>query len=156
MATSDCDPIPGWLTSECVYQDLCQCHLLGSHPKDWHRPGALYSNVVCRRFRLFKERCGCSHVGWQFPLGCGRNIKNREIAIMLSRIVIHVLRDMPPSVPPRGEAMVSVLTSRERKLHWERERLRGIRSRSNKKDDYWRGYVDESDGGESSEEESIA
>ena len=115
MANSNCDLVPGWLTHGCVYRDFCQCHLLGSHPQGWHRPGALYSNVVCRRLQLFERRCGCSHDGWQLPLGYGRNTNNREIAIKLSRVVMHVLTDMPPSVPPRVEPRVFVLTSRKRK-----------------------------------------
>ena len=128
-ATRVCDPVPLWLTHDCVHKDFCQCHLVGPHPQGWHHPGALYSNVVSRRHQLFERRCGCSQVEWQFPSGCAKNIKNREIAIMLSRIVIHVLTDVPPSVPQRGEPLVSVLTSRKRKPKWERARLRGLRKR---------------------------
>ena len=88
-----------------------------------------------------------------------RNAKNREIATGLSWIVMHVLRDAPPSVPPRGEEMVSVLTSRKRKPRWERARHEGIARRYNERMTRRFGrrrYIEESDSGESSEEESIA
>ena len=52
--------------------------------------------------------------------------------------------------------MVFVLTSRKRKPKWERARLKGIRRRNVEKMEHWRGYVDESDGEEYFEEESIA
>ena len=58
-----------------------------------------------------------------------RNAKNLEIATGLSRAAMHVLTDAPPSVPPRGEPMVFVPTSRERKPHWERAQRKGIRKR---------------------------
>ena len=38
---------------------------------------------------------------------------NAHIAIELSRIVMHVLGDVPPSVPPRGVPLVSVLKTKE-------------------------------------------
>ena len=101
LANSNCDFVPGWLTQECVYKDVCKCNVLIYADDDWHRPGSLYSNVVCRRFQLFERRCGCSHDNWRFPRGCGRNTKNREIANRLSWIVMHVLIDSPPSVPPQ-------------------------------------------------------
>ena len=47
-----------------------------------------------------------------------------EIATKLSRVVIHALRDTPPSVPQRGEPLVSVLKSKELKPKWERDRFR--------------------------------
>ena len=150
MAISNCDPVPGWFVQECVYEDFCQCHVLGSRSQGWHRPGALYSNVVCRRFQLFERHCDCSHDGLQFPLGYGRNTCNREIAIKLSRVVMHGLSDMPPSVPPRGEPMVFALTSRKRKPKWERARLRAIRRHYLIREEYWDSVdrcVDESDGG---------
>ena len=78
---------------------------------------------------------------------------NWEFAIKLSRIAIHVLEDMPPSVPRKGEPVVFVLTSRVRKPKWERARLRGIRRRDCNKEDYW-NYVDGNVGEESPEEES--
>ena len=126
-AISKCDPVPSWLTRECVCKDFCQCHVVGPHPHDWHHLGALCSNVVSRRHQLFERRCGCSEVEWQFPSGCIKNTKTLEIATRLSRIAIHVLTDVPPSVPQRGEPSVSVLTSRKRKPKWERARLRGLR-----------------------------
>ena len=89
----------------------------------------MYSNVVSRRHQLFEKRCGCSQVEWQFPSGCIENIKNLEIAIKLSRAVMHVLTDVPPSVPQRGEPLVSVLTSRKLKPKWERARLRRLKRR---------------------------
>ena len=93
-----------------------------------------------------------------------RNAKNLEIATGLSRAAMHVLTDAPPSVPPRGEPMVFVLTSRKREPKWERARHKGIQKRYIERL-YRRdrrikrasdGYVDEGDGGESSEEESVA
>ena len=165
MATNGCDLVPGWLTHECVYKDLCQCHLLGTRSQGWYRPGALYSNVVCHRFQLFERRCGCSRDGSQLPWDFhNQNARGLEVATGLSRILMHVLTDAPPSVPPRGEPVVSVLTSRKRKPKWERARLRGIRRRYLEKmyrrdcrvEREMSGYVDESDGEESSEEESIA
>ena len=128
-ATSNCDPVPSWLTRECVYKDFCQGHVVGPHPHDWHHPGALYSNVVSRRHQLSDRRCGCSQVEYEFPSGCTKNTKNLEIATRLSRAMIHVLTDAPPSAPQRGEPLVSVLTSRKRKPKWERARLRGLRKR---------------------------
>ena len=128
-ATSKCDPVPSWLTRECVYKDVCQCHVVGPHLHDWHHPGALYSNVVSRRHQLFDRRCGCSQVGYEFPSGCIMNTKNLLIATRLPRAMLHVLTDAPPSVPQRGEPLVSVLTSRKRKPKWERARLKGLRKR---------------------------
>ena len=142
MSNIDCDPVPGWLIQGCVYNDFCQCNLLTYVDDDWHRPGSLYSNVVCRRFQLFERRCGCSRDHWRFPRGCGRNIRNREIAIRLSWIVMHVLTDAPPSVPPRGEPMVFVLESRVRTPNWERERFRGIKRRDRMKEGSYREYKD--------------
>ena len=170
VSTDCCDPVPGWLTHECVYWYFCKCHLLGTHYQGWCRPGALYSNVVCRRFQLFDRRCECSgdavvsesQLPWDYH---NRNARNLEVATGLSRIVMHVLRDTPPSVPPRGEPMVFVLKSRKRKPVWGRARHKGIQRRYLEKL-YRRdrrlererriGYVVESDGEECSEEESIA
>ena len=126
---SDIDLAPAWLTHECVYKDFCQCHLVGSSHKDWHRPGSLNSNVVGRRRRLFEKQCGCSHVQWSFPNGCNKNSKNSGIAIQLSRAMIHVLRDVLPSVPQRGEPLVFVLRTKELKLKLERGRTREQRRR---------------------------
>ena len=128
-ASGSCDPVPSWLTRECVYKDFCQCNVVGPHHHDWHHLGALYNNVVNRRHQLFESRCGCSQIESEFHSGCIKNTKNLEIAIRLSRTMIHVLTDVPPSVPQRGEPLVSVLTSRKRKPKWERARLRGLRKR---------------------------
>ena len=84
VANGCCDPVPGWLTQECVYPDFCQCHLVGSRFRGWHRPGALYSNVVCRRFQLFDECCGCSHVGWQYLLGYIGGLMIRWLGFMVT------------------------------------------------------------------------
>ena len=51
-----CDPIPGWLTQECDYKNLCQCRLVGADYQGWCRPGSLYGNVM-GRFQLIE---GCS------------------------------------------------------------------------------------------------
>ena len=84
---------------------------------------------------------------------------------------MHVLTDSPPSVPPRGEPMVSVLTSMDQKPRWVRARRKGIGKRYVERVCHWRreerrekrrrkrewsGYVDEGDDEESSEEESVA
>ena len=44
-------------------------------------------------------------------------------------IVVHVLTDVPPSVPQRGEPLVSVLTSRKFQPKWERARFRRLKRR---------------------------
>ena len=124
----DCDLVPAWLTHECVHKDFCQCHLV-SRRRDWHHPGALYSNVVSRRHQMFEEHCGCSHVQWPFPPGCNKNINNSQVAIRLCRIIIHVLGDAPPSVPQRGEPLVFIFRIRELKLKWGRMRFRKLRRR---------------------------
>ena len=163
---SGCDPVPGWLTQECVYKNLCQCHLVGTHYQGWCRAGSLYSNVVCRRFQLFEGRSDCTggmveydRLPWNY---LNRNAKNREIATGLSWIVMHVLRDTPPSVPPRGESMVCALTCRKRKPKCERSRRDGIMRRLD--EGITRRYfkyqermrrAEESDNEEAYEEESI-
>ena len=76
----DYDPVPVWLTHECVHKDFCQCQLVGT--KDLYHPGALYNNVVSRRHQLFEEHCGCSHVLWPFPNCCNKNTANGKVAIM--------------------------------------------------------------------------
>ena len=123
-ATTVCDPVPLRLTYECVHTYFCLCHLVGPHPQGWHHLGALYSNVVSRRHQLVEKRCGCSQVEWQFLSGCIKNIKDQEMSFTLSRIVKHVLTDVPPPVPQRGEPLVSALTSRKFKPKLERARLR--------------------------------
>ena len=67
-----------------------------------------------------------------------RIAKNLEVASGLSRAVIHVETDSPPSVPPRGEPMVFVLTSRKRKPKWERARRKGIVKRYLDRVCHWR------------------
>ena len=42
---------------------------------------------------------------------------------------MHVLIDVPPSVPQRGEPLVSILKSQKRQPKWARARLRGLRRR---------------------------
>ena len=118
------DPVPGWLEHECVYKDLCQCNSVGVRHSDWHHLGALHSNVVSRRHQLFRNQCGYSLLLWPFPFDFNKHTKNTEIAIRLSRVVIHVLSDVARSVPQRGEPLVSVLTSREFSPKSERERFR--------------------------------
>ena len=54
-------------------------------------------------------------------------MKNVEIAIMLSRVVVHVLSDVPPPVPKRGAPLVSALTSRKFKPKWEYRRFEKLR-----------------------------
>ena len=45
----------------------------------------------------------------------------------MSRVVIHVLTDVPPSVPNRGVPLVSTLTSRKLRPNWELRRLERLR-----------------------------
>ena len=77
------------------------------------------------------------------PSGCNRIKKNVDIAIALCRMVLPVLSDAPPSVPPRDAQLVSVLTSRKRKPRREAcrlERLRVRRSRGANSDGVSIGY----------------
>ena len=115
LAINCCDIVSGWLTHKYNYKDFCQYHLLDARSRGWCRPGALYSNIVCRKFQLFERRCDCSRDDEsRFPWNHhNRNAKNLEVAIGLSRIAIRVLTDITPSVSPRDEPMISVLTSRE-------------------------------------------
>ena len=85
--------------------------------------------MMSRRHQLFEERCGYSHIQSPFPRGCDRNTKNVEIATRLSRVVMHVLSDVPPSVPLRRAPLASVLACRELKPKLEFERLNGLRMR---------------------------
>ena len=151
------DPVPDWLRHECVYKDLCQCNLAGPRHPDWHHPGSLYSNVVSRRRQLFKKQCGCSCTLWSLPFDCIKNTKNTDIAIKVSRVVIHVLSDVPPSVPQREEPLVSVLTSREFSPKWERERFKEpMRRRIRKwRRRAWSDKSDEDGKEETSEEEGV-
>ena len=161
-AISNCDPVPMWFTRECVHKGFCQCHLVGPRHQGWHHPDALCSHVVSRRHQSFEKRCGSSQVGWQFPIDCNENIKDIEIATKLARIVMHVLLDVPPPVPPRGEPLVSILSSRERQPKLERVRLRDLRrrraGRMRSRGGSGEFSEEDSEGGgeESSEEESVA
>ena len=116
---------------------------------------------------MFEKRFDCcgdvvmseSRIPWNSH---SRKAKNLEIATELSRTVMHVLKDTPPSAPLRGEPMVFAFTSRKRQRKVERARLKGIQRRYREKM-YRRGcmererrrYVDEGGGEESSEEEHI-
>ena len=146
---------------------FAQCRLVGTHYQGWRCPGALCSNVVCRRLQLFEKRCDRTggtakfeELLWNY---LNRKAEKPEIATGLSWIVMHVLRDTPPPVPPRGEPMVFVLTSRKRKPKWERAQHEGIvrrcEERMNRryyKERERRRRADDSDSEESSEEEGIA
>ena len=113
-----------WLKRGCVYLDLCQCHLIGPRYVDWHRRCPLSSNVVCHDYKTFETYCGGNCRQWSFPVGCNKDIMNVEIAIKLSRVVVHALSEAPPPVPQRGEPLMSVLRSRKLKPMCERERFR--------------------------------
>ena len=92
---------------------------------------------------------------WPFLRGCNRNTKDVEIALGSCKVVMHVLVGVPPSVPPMGAPLVSILASRGFKPKWEARRLerlrvrrvRCVRSRGGRSEGYNR---------ESSEEESVA
>ena len=103
--------------------------MVGPRYKDWHHFGTLYSNVMSRRHQLFGKQCGCSRAQWPFPVGCIEDTKNTEIAIKLSRVVIHVLGDTLLSVPQGGELLVFIFWSRDIKPKWERVRFRKLRRR---------------------------
>ena len=123
----DGNPVPSWLLGECVYKDFCQCNLVSRRHQGWHHPGALYSNMISRRHELFEGHCGQSNIQRPFPIDCDRNTKNVEIATRLSRVVMHVLTDVLPSVPQRGAPLVSALTSRKLKPKLESRRLERLR-----------------------------
>ena len=145
------DPVPSWLSRECVHRDFCQCNLVSRRHQGWHHPGALYSNIVSRRHQLFEERCGYSQIQSPFPVGCDRNSKNVEIATKLSRVVMHVLIDVFPSVPNRGAPLVSALTSRKLKPKLEYRRLGKLKVLQMDRD-----LKRFEEGEESSKEESVA
>ena len=84
-------------------------------------------------------------------MGCDRNNKNVEIAIRLSRVVMHVLSDVRPSVPTRGAPLASALTSRKLKPKWEYRRLEKLRIQQMERD-----LRRLEEGEESSEEGSVA
>ena len=124
-----CDPIPAWLIVECVYKDFCQCHIVGLRLDGRQHPGALYGNVVSRDHQLVGGRCCCLPAVFGFPHGYNTNIKIGEIATKLSSAMVQFLEDLRPSLPQRGEPLVSVLTSREHKPKWERVRFMGLKRR---------------------------
>ena len=92
------DPLPKWLDNSCVYRVICQCNLVGGW--SWHHLGALCSNILSRQHQVFGRNCGCSQDQWYYPHGCDQNTMNTAIAVKLVRVVIEVLRDVPPVVPP--------------------------------------------------------
>ena len=118
------DLVPVWLKRGCVYLGFCQCHLVGLQHIGWHRHGSLYSNVISHGYQTFEGHIGDVCKQRPFPDGCAKNAMNIEIATKLSRVVIHALRDTPPSVPQRGEPLVSVLRTKELKPKWGRDRFR--------------------------------
>ena len=71
---------------------------------------------------------------------------------------MHVLTDIPPSVPQRGAPLVSILRSRKLKPKWECERFNRLSMRwvARVRSDDGSGEDIEGDEEESSEEESIA
>ena len=118
------DPVPGWLEDWCVYKELCLCNVVGKDKRGearypeyqgWHYVDAFYSNIVSRRRNFFENSCRCSGVNWPYPAGCDRNTMNNHIAVNLFRVVMHLLGDTFPSVPPRGVPSTFVLRSRNRK-----------------------------------------
>ena len=156
------DIVPRWLLGEYVHANFCQCHVVGPHPRGWHRPGTLYSNFVDDLSRSYKEPCGCYVLGWQDLVGCIKNTMNSEVAIKLSWAAMNVLYDAPPSVPFRGEPLVCLLASVEQS--WERALFRSTRTRHREwmRSEEWSEEGGESeeygegDDEESSKEESIA
>ena len=142
------DPVLAGLIHECVHKDLCQCHSVGSRYQGWHHPEALCSNIVSRRHQSFERRCGYSHVQWPFPVGCNQKPKNVEIAVKLFRIAMHVLTDILPSVPQRGQALVSAFRFGKLKPTWECERFNNLQMRRAR-----RVGGDESSWGDSGEDE---
>ena len=95
---------------------------------------------------------------WPFPGSCNRNTKNVYFAIKLRRMVMHVLSDVPPSVPPRSAPLVSVLSSRELKPRREACRLErlGVRRTRLYQFDVGSEEINEGYNWEPSEEESVA
>ena len=130
------DPVPGWLDNWYVYRDFCQCHMLGRDalgearfPQNevWHYPGTLFSNVLGRHHQLLGGSWRNLHANWPYPEGCNRNTMNAHVATKLSGLVMHVLGDVPPSVPRRNVPLLSVLRSKTREA--KQEYLRYIRWR---------------------------
>ena len=74
--------------------------------------GALHGNMLSRRHQIFGNGCRYSRAIFPFLVGCNQNIMNAHIAIKLVRVVVHVLGDAPPSVPPRDVPLASVLKSK--------------------------------------------
>ena len=105
------DPVPAWLDEWCVYNDFCQCNLVGltdsrgrarfPQHSGWHHPGAPYSNVMWRCHQFFSCNCHYSRLKWPYPSGGNRNTVNALIATKFTRTTIHVLNGNPPSVPPK-------------------------------------------------------
>ena len=106
------DPVPVWLGEWCVYNDFCQCNLVGfmddrrevgfEQRRNWHHPGAPCSNLMWRCHQLFKCNCRCSQLRRRYPGDqCNRNTMNVLLAIRPVRSIIHVLVDATPSVPPK-------------------------------------------------------
>ena len=114
--------------------------------------------MFSRRHQLFERRCCYSHVQWPFLVGRNEDTKNVEIAIKLSRVAMHVLNDVLPSVPQRGQPLVSVLRSRKFRPTWECERLSDLQMRRARRvgSDGSSGEGKEEDEEESSEEGSVA
>ena len=93
------------------------------------------------------------HVRWPFLVGCNKTTKNGEFAIKLFRIAVHVLIDVPPSVPRRGGPLVSVLRSRNFKPKWACARINELSMRrARRARDEESSGDSEGDGEESSEE----
>ena len=86
---------------------------------------------------------------WPFPVERNRNTKKVEIAITLCTVVMHVLADVPPSVPNRGAPLVSALTSRKLRPNWERRRIERLRIKEMDRDLRRFGEGEESSEGES-------
>lgn len=117
-STGDGDFVPACLAGVCVHKDLCQCDVVGLRHQGWHHVGALCSNVVSRRHQFFERKFGCSQVKFPFLSGCNANIRNIVVAIEFFRVVMHILIDVPPSLPQRGAPLASVFVSRELKPKW--------------------------------------
>ena len=109
-------------------------------------------DVVDNLSRSYKNPCGCEVSGWQYPVGCIKNIMNSEAANKLSWVAMIVLRDAPPSVPSRGEPLVAspLLES------WERNFLRCTHGRHKEKwvrSEEWHEESDEREGYDEDDEE---
>ena len=139
------DPVPQWLLMDQILDSICQCKLTGPHPQGWRRPGKLYSNFMDDLGQSYEEPCRCKVSNWQYPDGCTRNTMNSRIATSLCWIAMNALRDAPPSVPPRGEPLVSQPVFG--KPSWERALIRSSR-RLHREKSWWKEEWHE-EGGES-------